>query len=137
MAVSGEQTRISVGVAGDDTRLRAAVEEFAALIGVLQAEIPREVLQLLLNVAELPMQIATVDCDRGAARAGDVLVRLLPSDRFLVLLTTLRARDFDALRVELTTHWNSPVEVDVAPTTTGEGEPGVNLDSPAHREPQR
>lgn len=72
------------------------------LVAIAQsAELARELRELLFQGGDLPSQFRCVDVDLGAAgRAGQLRIRLEPTDRLAQLVAAARTGQIDGLRVE-------------------------------------
>jgi len=53
-----------------------------------------------LSLCDLGFELFRVENDHDPARAGEVVVRLYPSDRFMMLAAAFLAEDFDLVVIE-------------------------------------
>jgi hypothetical protein len=86
--------------------LRLNADAALAVIAEIKSEFDRDRLgdarERILGLLKRPEEAFRVETDVSAAGARKLTVRLNPSDRLIVLLTALRARDVDGLPVEKT-----------------------------------
>lgn len=78
----------------DASAFEAALNDFAAL----RFSAPKRVSENLVSLRDVPDQLFRIGSNDGvASAAGEVVVRLEPTDFFLRLLAALRAGDWDRL----------------------------------------
>lgn len=70
----------------------------------LPAEAFGEIVERFLDGSDLASELRLVQSDNGTALAGELPVRLDPSDRLLCLSAAIRARNFDVMIVEAEGH---------------------------------
>jgi len=74
----------------------------------------KELAECTLNLLDLSVEVRCVQVDDGSAGAGELLVRLDPSDRFGRVTAAITAGDLDGLLVEhialLNERLKSPIE---------------------------
>jgi hypothetical protein len=63
-------------------------------------DVPRNAFDLILRLFDSCDKLVLIESEDDAAGTGEVIVRLKPSDRFLMLLAAFAARDFDRFVVE-------------------------------------
>lgn len=94
-----------------------AIELIDALTA-LSAELPHcplEIIKGAIDLCDLPSQLARIETDASATTAGEIAVRLEPSDRLRDLMAAIRARNVDRLVVEDSGHNESPYESGAEP----------------------
>ena len=92
---------------GQSVRLTLDASEFLAALADLSAEpaqLPAEIVQGAIGLCDFPAELARIDIDALTATAGELTVRLKPSDGLIGLVAALRARNADRLIVECTGH---------------------------------
>jgi hypothetical protein len=82
------------------TALRAVNQRCGAVGSQFEGNFPRYLIESLLCLINTLDQIVSLELDRNATGTGDFVVRLDPSNRFLVFLAAFRARNGNGLMVE-------------------------------------
>jgi hypothetical protein len=67
-----------------------------------------EASQRPLSLGDLGFELARFETDHGPAGAGEITVRLYPSDAFLCFAATALAGDFNLCGIEKTSHSEPP-----------------------------
>jgi|SRR5579863_1981202 len=91
----------------DCSILRLDGSELVSALNQLSAELaplPLEIGIRLINGTDLSADLASINLDAGTAAAGDLTVRLQPSDRLRGLITAAIAANRDRLVIEDTGH---------------------------------
>lgn len=107
MSDRAPQSELKVTLRGD---ARPLLDTLAAVNAELEldGEIPAELREVARRFRDFPAEMAHIDPECRPARAGELVVRIQPSDRLLVFLAALRARDIDRRGVEDSGHGSTP-----------------------------
>ncbi|AZZ98779.1 hypothetical protein [Pseudoalteromonas sp. R3] len=94
---------LTMKVKADTTVIQPLIDKLRLAISKFEPGLSErfsEAFELLLNSGNLFFEICTVEQNRGATDAAELLVTLYPTDRFLMFARAVFAGDLDSLIVE-------------------------------------
>ncbi len=91
--------KLTINIKTDTSEVETGLEQLKALLPGMDFS-DRQRLQLLLDRPEFVKELFAVQVQLGSAATQDLLVRLEPTDRFLMLLSAVTAGDFDRFPVK-------------------------------------
>jgi len=85
-------------------RLRLDSSAFNVVLATKIPHCPLQIRERFLDLLDRPSEIAFIECDIGSADAGDMIIRLQPSERLVMLVAAARTSNVDRGIVEKTGH---------------------------------